>query len=288
MKPFDMAKQAVLLFLAGFLWATAAQAEGQAKTLAVADGSLTEIVYALGAQDRLLAVDSSSTYPEAATRLPDIGYMRQLSAEGVLSVMPHLLLTTTSVGPAPVLDKIRQAGVEVVVVDNIYTVEGLAAKIRSVAGYLGKEAAGKALQQQIDSQLVPLQAAIDGTLAVQGKPSVLFFMGMQGNQLMAAGGGTQADAMINILHGTNLLAAQASYKPLAQEALLALDPDVIVVASDLRTADPEAVKAQFQRTRAYRNGRILLADMTMLLGFGPRLPEALKLMAGVMYPGQRQ
>lgn len=288
MKPFDMAKQAVLLFLAGFLWATAAQAEGQAKTLAVADGSLTEIVYALGAQDRLLAVDSSSTYPEAATRLPDIGYMRQLSAEGVLSVMPHLLLTTTSAGPAPVLDKIRQAGVEVVVVDNIYTVEGLAAKIRSVAGYLGKEAAGKALQQQIDSQLVPLQAAIDGTLAVQGKPSVLFFMGMQGNQLMAAGGGTQADAMINILHGTNLLAAQASYKPLAQEALLALDPDVIVVASDLRTADPEAVKAQFQRTRAYRNGRILLADMTMLLGFGPRLPEALKLMAGVMYPGQRQ
>lgn len=288
MKPFDMAKQAVLLFLAGFLWATAAQAEGQAKTLAVADGSLTEIVYALGAQDRLLAVDSSSTYPEAATRLPDIGYMRQLSAEGVLSVMPHLLLTTTSAGPAPVLDKIRQAGVEVVVVDNIYTVEGLAAKIRSVAGYLGKEAAGKTLQQQIDSQLVPLQAAIDGTLAVQGKPSVLFFMGMQGNQLMAAGGGTQADAMINILHGTNLLAAQASYKPLAQEALLALDPDVIVVASDLRTADPEAVKAQFQRTRAYRNGRILLADMTMLLGFGPRLPEALKLMAGVMYPGQRQ
>ena len=72
--------------------------------------SITEIIFALGEQDRLVARDSTSTYPPAATALPDVGYMRALSPEGVLSVNPSAIVAVEGSGPVETLDVLKKAG----------------------------------------------------------------------------------------------------------------------------------------------------------------------------------
>ena len=83
------------------LVAAALPARAQAQRVVSVGSALTEIIYALGAEKMLVGVDTTSLYPAAARSLPQVGYMRALSAEGVLSLRPSLVIATTAAGPSP-------------------------------------------------------------------------------------------------------------------------------------------------------------------------------------------
>lgn len=238
------------------------------------DGAITEIIYQLGAGDRLVAVDSTSVYPAEARQLPDVGYMRALSTEPLLSVQPDSVIASPVAGPAPVFEQLRQAGVAVHIVGGDYSIDGLLQRIAEVARLLDRQARGEALQAELRTQLAALpQPGSD-------KPArVLFLMAVQSGQWLAAGQGTLADAMLAMLGAGNVI-DHHGYKPLAMESLVSLDPDaVILVSNDAAVPVPAAVN----HLRAARQQQVLQADVSELLVFGPRLPAALRQIANVLY-----
>ena len=139
-------------------------------------GPVTEIVYALGAGGDVVGVDTSSTYPETATRLPQVGYQRRLSAEGVLSLQPDVVLVTSDAGPPAALDQLK-AVVEIVEVPAVYTINGAEAKIRLIARTLGRETQGEQLVDALQRDLAAAQAVLnnvrtqaEGVVPVRPRP----------------------------------------------------------------------------------------------------------------------
>lgn len=176
------------------VWMALALAAGAAPRIVSIGGPVTEIVYALGAGAHVVGVDTSSTYPEAATQLPQVGYQRRLSAEGVLSLQPDVVLATSDAGP-PVTLAHLEAVVEVVEIPAVYSISGAEAKIRLIAQTLGREDQGE--------QLV-------GTLYVSGT-------------------GTAADVMIRLAGGVNAVTEYEDFKPFTPEAVVAAAPDVLLM-----------------------------------------------------------
>lgn len=253
------------------------------------DGSLTEIIYALNAQDALVAVDTTSRYPQAATELPDVGYMRQLSAEGILALSPTLVLASTDAGPDSVFEQLQQAGVKIVRVRNHYSVDGVLNKIQAVADALNKPDAGRALAGSIKQQA---DAALASIPADAAPPAALFILGAGNRGLMAAGSKTQADAMLALLNARNVMAYNG-YKPVSAEAVLQAGPEVVLIANteaaaDTSQAQSAALNTQLAMTPAFRQQRIHTLDTSLVLGFGPRIGSALEQLVKLLYPPEMQ
>lgn len=241
-------------------------------------GPVTEIVYALDAGDRLVGADASSIYPPAAQQLPKVGYYRSFSIEGVASLKPDLVLASDQSGPPQALEQLRKLGSPVVLLPSDPSLEALDQRIMGVARALEIEARGRALVQKIHADLKALPA--NGS-----KPRVLLVSSHTG-KLQGAGGDTAAAAMLKLIGATNVLASQQGYKPLSAEAAVALRPDVIVTStlSVESSGSVDAFLAQpgLGATPAAKGKRVVVMEDLLLLGFGPRLPEALRqLQAGI-------
>ena len=267
----------IILFFTALISSLSIAEESKPRLIAI-DGAITEIIYQLNAADNLVAVDSTSKHPKAATQLPNVGYMRALSAEGILSLKPTQIITTSAAGPKPVIEQLKQSGVDIAVIDQPYTVEGTQQKIAALGQLLNREQEAQALIQT-------MQKAIDKSLAnvpTNKEPlTALFFLGMRGNQLMAAGQGTQADAMLAITGIKNAGDSFNSYKPLSKEAVLNINPDIIIISQ--HNAFDLDVKNQFSFTSAFKNDRILVGKSEDLLGFGPRLAQGIELIINTAY-----
>lgn len=252
----------------------------------VIDGALTEIVYLLGGEKNLVAVDTTSVYPPQASKLPNVGYMRALSAEGILSSKPSLVITSPSAGPKTAIDKIKAAGVKLETVKSDYSIEGLYNKVKRLGQLLNKQEQALELNQQLGRQLESMTPVLSGQyVKAKRKPRILFFLGMQGNQYMAAGGKTQADAVIDIIHAENALDKNVKgYKPLSKESVLSINPDVIVVLATQGLDKAQAYIDKLKMTKAYNNNQVAVINASVLLGFGPRLPQGLKQLITVTYP----
>ncbi|GGY52186.1 hemin ABC transporter substrate-binding protein [Bacterioplanes sanyensis] len=234
------------------------------------DGSITEIIYALGGEQQLVGVDTTSRYPHAATQLPDVGYMRQLSVEGILSLTPTTVIATEDAGPEAVFSQLKAAGVEVVRLQDEASVAGVQAKIAAVAQLMGREAQGKALQQQVEQQVAQARQRL---APLAGKRALLL-LGAGNRGLMAAGQGTQGQALLHMLGLKNVVGYQG-YKPLSPESALAAAPEVVIVAQT-GPLEASSVKQQLALTPAVKNDQLVMLDAGLLLGFGPRLGAALQ------------
>ena len=247
--------------------------------------ALTEIVYALGAEGQLVGVDTTSLYPEAAKALPQVGYMRALSAEGVLSLKPTLVIATTAAGPATTLDQLRATGVEVLVLPDHYDYDSVIAKIAAVGRVTGKEAEAAAMIARGRAEMVELAKRL---ATATGKPRVLFLLSMGGGAPQAAGRDTAADGIIRLAGGTNAIDSYAGYRPLTPEAVLASRADFVLVTRQTVQAmgGIEAVLNQpsLRQTPAGRAGKVLQFDTLLLLGFGPRTPQAAQELAMALHP----
>ncbi|MGQ3027361.1 MAG: heme/hemin ABC transporter substrate-binding protein [Ferrovibrionaceae bacterium] len=277
---------ALLRILAIALALVAATRAQAADRVVAVGGALTEIVYALGAADLLVGVDTTSQYPAAARTLPQVGYMRQLSAEGVLSLSPTLLLITEEAGPPAVLRQLQAAGLRTVLLPGGYQPGAVRARIEGVAKAVGQEARGQALAARVDQDVARIAEALKGAR----EPRVLFLMtGTAGGTPLASGGRTAADALITLSGGINAVSAYDGYKPLTPEAALAADPDFILVPAHaidaLGGVKALAAMPGLKDTRAVRENRVVAMDMLTMLGFGPRIAVAMRQLAAALHPG---
>ena len=247
-------------------------------------GTITEIVFALGAGERVVGVDASSSFPEAANQLPKVAYHRRLSAEGVLSLRPTLIIATTEAGPPEAIQQLESAGVTVLVLPHEPTVENAIAKIERIAAALNVQARGTALIQALKEELSQVQSAIPQT---EAQAKILFLYARGQGTLMVAGQDTSADTMIGLAGGTNAVQGYSGYKPLTSEAAVAAAPDLILIMdSGLESVGGDQGLWQLPGlalTPAGQQGRVLSMDGLLLLGFGPRLGQAVLALNQALY-----
>lgn len=249
--------------------------------LITAGGGITEVVYALGAQDLLVGTDTTSLFPEAAQKTPKIGYLRQLSAEGLLALRPDALVAGTDAGPPVVLDQIRSAGVRVELVASDHSWDEVRRKVAAVGLATGREAASRALQERLDRRWTDVQARVRQT-ARANPTRVLFVLSHTGSP-MVSGEATAADAVIRFMGAKNALSGFKGYRPMTAEAMAMAAPDLILMTAQgldaVGGADKFWQRPELALTPAYRqraSRRTLLApDALALLGFGPRLPDVI-------------
>lgn len=273
-----------LWLILAFATATPVQAQERVVSL---NGSLTEIVYALQQEDLLVGVDTTSQYPPAATKLSSVGYQRALSAEGILSLQPTLILSTNNAGPETALQQINSLGVERLTLQEQYTIDSVLEKIHAVAAALQQDDDGQALA---DKTRQDFQQARESIPATDVKPRVLFFLGTGNASPSVAGGNTAATAMIELAGGDNPFAQQFDgYKAVNAESLIAAAPDVLLVSSRSfeSSGGMEGILAMpgVGATPAGQNQRIYSVDTLLTLGFGPRTPLAVANLVEYLYPG---
>ncbi|SCZ20451.1 iron complex transport system substrate-binding protein [Afifella marina DSM 2698] len=253
-------------------------------SLVAIGGSITEIVYALGEEDRLVARDTTSTYPEAAKALPDVGYMRQLSPEGVLSVNPGGILSLEGSGPPDAVQVLKQSEVPYVTIEEGYDRDGVLTKIREVGEALGAEEKAQTLADQVAGEFDALEK---DTAAVAAPKRVLFLMSMQGGKLLAAGRHTAADAMIRLSGGENAISGYEGYKALSEEAVIDAAPDAILMmaqgASHGIGTDQVFANPALAATPAGETKNLIRMDGLYLLGFGPRAASAARELHQALY-----
>ncbi|MCU1754198.1 MULTISPECIES: heme/hemin ABC transporter substrate-binding protein [Pseudomonas] len=279
----------LIMLCAGFMISHVSLADELPQRWVSAGGALSEWVSALGAESKLVGVDTTSQHPESLKSLPSIGYQRQLSAEGILSLKPDVLIGTEEMGPPPVLAQIRNAGVPVEMFSaeaDLPTLEGTLAHLGRLLGDEAKAAqVFKAYQQQLEA----LQQQVKQAQAHHQSPGVLLLLGHAGGKPLVAGKDTAADWLLTQAGGHNL-ATHTGYKTFSVEALAGLNPDVLVFADRSLTGD-EARKALMKENpilaslKAAKDGRIYELDPTLLVGgLGPRLPDSLKQLTAEFYP----
>lgn len=243
-----------------------------------AGGSVTEIIYALGQQDRLVARDTTSNHPPQVHKLPDVGYIRRLSPEGVLSVNPDMIIAEDGAGPPEALDVLNESAIPVVSIPMGFDRAAVEAKIIAVADALGVPKDGAALAAKVTGEIDTATAGLGGA-----SPKVLFILTMQGGRIMAAGTETAADGIITLSGGTNAATGFEGYKPISDEAVLTAAPDIILVMDrgGARGMSNEDILANpaLAVTPAGQNGRIIRMDGMLLLGFSVRTGEAVTKLA---------
>ncbi|RVD49979.1 MAG: hemin ABC transporter substrate-binding protein [Mesorhizobium sp.] len=254
--------------------------------IAAIGGSITEIVYALGEEKRLVARDSTSNYPKAALDLPDVGYMRQLSPEGVLSVNPTSILALYGSGPKEAVDVLKKTGIPFIEVPELYSREGILQKVRIVGKALGVEAKAEVLAKALDAKLT---AAEKQTASIKERKRVLFVLSIQGGKILAAGSETAADGMVRLAGGVNAVEGFSGYKQMSDEAIITTRPDVILMMSNAGppVSDDELFgNPSIASTPAGTARKLIRIDGAYLLGFGPRTADAIHDLAVSLYGAQ--
>lgn len=256
--------------------------QGLARVVAVG-GAVTESIFALGAGESVVGVDTSSVYPEAATKLPQVGYQRALSAEGILALRPTLVVASNEAGPAAVLEQLRGAGVDVAIVPTEASTAGAKERISSIAARMNRDPSALVSELGADLDRAAALAA-----RVTKRPRVLVLYARGASTLHVFGAGTSAAAMVQLGCGENAVTAFEGTKPLTSEAVVSAAPDVVLLPSrglDALGGVSEVLKiAGVAETPAGKARRILALDDLLLLGFGPRTGKAAVELCGKLHP----
>lgn len=248
-------------------------------------GSITEILYALGLQQKIVAVDTTSLYPPAALReKPNVGYMRQLSAEGVLALAPTLILAIEGSGPPATINVLKEAKVPFVLVPDRFTGAGIVDKIESVARDAGAPQRGACLAGAVRRDL----AALDGLRRQIRHPAkVAFILSLANGRPMVAGRGTAADGIITMAGASNAFGNVEGYKMVNDEAVIAAAPDAVLAMQSgehALSADMVFSQPAWATTPAAKDKTLITMDGLYLLGFGPRTARAARDLAKRLYP----
>lgn len=263
---------ALALLVAGCSRATAKTEEGRARIVAVGS-AVTETLYALGDGAEVVAVDTSSLFPEAATKLPQIGYQRTISVEGVLAQKPTLVIGSAEAGPPAAIEQLRAAGVRVETLPNEPTVAGARARIAKIAALVHRDPAH--VLATFDAEVARAKSAAAGAKA---RPKVLAIYARGTNAMQVFGTNTATASMLELAGADNAVTEFEGSRPLTAEALVKAAPDVILVPTrglgSLGGAEGLLKVPGVAETPAGKNRRIVEVDDLLLLGFGPRTGQA--------------
>ena len=239
-------------------------------------GALTEIVYSLHAHTELVGVDTTSIYPTEATRLPNVGYARSLSTEGILALHPTQLLATAEAGPPIVLKQIVDAGIPLSILPSSHQLKDVIDRVRTIGELVHKTDAAKALVSRLVLEWNNTQKRVANSKI--NNTRVLFILSQNPSQLMVGGEKTSAAAMIAYAGARNAISGLSGFKPLTPEAVIAANPDVLLLTD-------QGIKSVggiggvlrlpgIKQTRAGREQKVVSLEAMYLLGFGPRMPLA--------------
>jgi iron complex transport system substrate-binding protein len=247
-------------------------------------GAVTEILYRLGHESEIVGVDTTSQYPaEALTTKPNVGYVRALGAEGILSLDPTLVIATEGAGPPDALRLVEQAGVPVIRVGDEPNQAGILRRIREIARAVEEGERGEALAREVEGGFARLA---ENRARVAQPVRALFVLSLQNGRPLVGGRGTTADAMLALAGAVNAASTLEGWKPLSDEGVIAAAPEAIVMMNrgpGGDAQDPFALPA-FSATPAGGAHRLVVMDGLYLLGFGPRAPLAAQDLMVALHP----
>jgi len=239
----------------------------------VAGGSLTEIMYFLGLQKKIVALDVTSSYPKEAKKLPSIGYVRALSTEGVLSLDPTLVIGENDMGPENVVEQIKRTNIDLRIIPETHSAEGIKSKVLCLGTIFDLNDKTK---KKVNDELVPL---IDDLEEIQKKNKklkkrILLILSMQGTSPVVAGLGTAGDGFIKMTGASNVITEFEGWKPVSPESLILSNPDYILITSrgmrSFKSIDELVKQPALSLTNAAKNRNVIDINGMAMLGFGPR------------------
>ena len=232
-------------------------------------GCITETVFKLGQGNAVIAVDLSSTIPSNVKELPQVGYIRAISTEGILSLMPDKIITTTDIGPPNVAKQLKESGIDLHILESPHTIEEIKILINDIAEILdAKKQSIKTIKEikKIDQKIKKIKSNYSTN------PKIVFFMNPSKNSYSAAGSKTRADYLINYMGGINIFSKEfEKYKKVTKEEIISQNPEIILIAS-LQGKNSSHLFLQdtsLQSISAVKNNFIFNIDMGELLSFGP-------------------
>ncbi|MBS0253025.1 MAG: ABC transporter substrate-binding protein [Proteobacteria bacterium] len=265
--------------------ATAADAAIETTRILSIGGDITEILYDLGQQDKIVAVDVTSQFPpQALKEKKSVGYMRALSAEGTLSVNPTLIIASDGAGPPEVVNALKSSGVRYVDIADKPSAEGVPAKILHVGSVVGADDAAKALASKVESEFAALE---NDRKLIKTRKKALFVLAIQNGRATVAGSGTSADSILQLAGVDNAATGVSGFKPVSDEQLAEFAPDVVVMmrrgATDDHNASQALALAGLSQSPAAKTKSLVAMDGLYLLGFGPRAPSAARDLMKAVY-----
>jgi iron complex transport system substrate-binding protein len=256
-------------------WASADDKPQDISRIVSIGGDVTEVLFALGLGANVVAVDTTSEHPrEALAAKKSVGYMRALSSEGVLSMNPTLIIASGGAGPPEVVAALKATPVPYIEVRCEDTPDGVAKKVRLIAGIVGAKDKGDALAQSIEADFKTLA---EERAKITKPIHALYIIAVQNGRAIVGGTHTGADAIIHLAGAENVAAGIEGFKPLSDEAALSMAPDVIVMMQGRPGgggASEIAAMPGLSATPAVKSGRILEFGGSYLLQFGPRAASA--------------
>ncbi len=232
-------------------------------------GAVTETVFALGKGAHIVATDTTSYYPPEVNQLPKVGYQRALPLEGMLSFSPDCVLANREAGPEGMLEDLAKLGAAVHKIDAENSTEGVVSKINQIATLLQAETEAEALLNTLAVKRIEALPT--------SEKRALFLMSHGGAEAMMAGKNTAAMDMVKSANLAYVDVTFSGYKPTNPEALLSLNPDVIIVSDKtveaMGGAAALAALPGIAQTTAGKQQAIYEVDTVAFLGFGPRMVD---------------
>ncbi|HAA01263.1 MAG TPA: hemin ABC transporter substrate-binding protein [Flavobacteriales bacterium] len=235
------------------------------------NGTLTEILCASGLESSIVGTDVTSAFPESIQKLPKLGHVKSLNAEGIIALSPTMVFGKKDEIKPELEKQLIEAGIKVLLFEQEYSVDGSKRLIKEVCATVNAEESGKKLITKIDEDL-------KGISSMTHVPRVLFIYARGAGTLMVAGDGTQMQKMISLSGADNAVNGFPDFKPLTPEALLEANPDVILMfESGVESLEGEngiwSIPGMAD-TKAGKTKQLVVMDGLYVSGFGPRLGQA--------------
>jgi iron complex transport system substrate-binding protein len=234
-------------------------------------GTLTEILCVLGFESNIVGIDVTSTFPESVQKLPKVGYTRNVTAEGILSVGPQVVVAYEEEISAELKQQLTAAGTKVYLFPAPKNLDNAKTLIQTLADTLNVSDKAKAFIQDINDKATQIQT-------LEPKPKVLFIYARGAGMLMVAGDNTPMKSIIELAGGQNAVSGFEEFKPLSPEVLVDANPDVILIFdsgfSSLNGVEGLKAIPGMNKTNAAKNNAFIAMDGQYINGFGPRIGAA--------------
>jgi iron complex transport system substrate-binding protein len=266
-----------------FLILTTVSVHAQERII-TAGSAITETVCALGDCDKIIASDRASLYPSKIQQLPSIGYRSGINAEGIISLKPTLIIAEKDYVEEAVLTQLSSTGIKLVIVDRKNNVNDTRKFITQIAEALRKESEGKKLIQEIEQDLAEAKLLLQKATS---SPKVLCIYN-RGTATISVAGKDTFGEIVNYLGATSAISSVDGYKPLNTEALIAANPDYLLMVSSgfesLGGVEGVLKIPGVAQTTAGKKKQIISFDGLMLTNFGPRLGRAVRELVILLHP----
>lgn len=248
---------------------------------------LTEILFALGKGQNIVACDLTSSYPDSAKLLPTVGYHRALNPEGIISMKPDIVIHSNDIGPTSVLPQLEKIGLNIKVFGGANTLDSAKLLISQLGKFFGTEHRGDSLNKKIDADMLMVAEA---RKQIVDSPSVMIIHYGQANNVYFVMSGRKgpSDKMINYAGGKVAQYDTKGARQISAEAVAIANPDIIIATDfgfdKMGSAEKFKTIPGIALTNAAKNNQIFRFEEHDLVYFGPRTGENILKLMKIIHP----